>query len=178
MVHCTMAVFQLVNSIDSLHSLRDMPLRNQRQQPCHDQEVAFLTLLMSFVLAQIARLALLVNIVCTCPCRDYVVRPTLANQVYFLARYALHAMACARLPGSTRLKTTQVAALAALKNRIVCGTTTPALFCSTTLALSGLARWKVFRALPFSMVYLPTLLFAVKGSVPLSLDCWTNALRP
>ena len=169
MVHCTMAVFQLVNSIDSLHSLRDMPLRNQRQQPCHDQEVAFLTLLMSFVLAQIARLALLVNIVCACPCRDYVVRPTLAN---------LHAMAFARLPGSTRLKTTQVAALAALKNRIVCGTTTPALFCSTTLALSGLARLKVFRALPFSMVYLPTLLFAVKGSVPLSLDCWTNALRP
>ena len=70
MVHYTMAVFQLVNRIESLQSLRDMPLRKQGQQPCNDQEVAFLTLLMPFVLAQIARLALLVNIVCTCPCRE------------------------------------------------------------------------------------------------------------
>ena len=84
------------------------------------------------------------NIVFICSCRDCVVPLTHAFQVSWLARYALHA----RLPGSTRLKTTQVAALAALKDRIVFGITVPALSCSNTSARSGYRSQKKFSMLP------------------------------
>ena len=93
------------------------------------------------------------NIVFICSCRDCVVPLTHAFQVSWLARYALHAMACARLPGSTRLKTSQIAALAALKDRIVFGITVPALSCSNTSARSGMAPLDLFRALPFSVIH-------------------------
>ena len=113
------------------------------------------------------------NIVFICSCRDCVVPLTHAFQVSWLARYALHA----RLPGSTRLKTTQVAALAALKDRIVFGITVPALSCSNTSARSGMAPPDPPRALPLTVIRFSKLLFAARDSASSSQDYWMLLLR-
>ena len=89
----------------------------------------------------------------TCSRRGYVVRPTRANQVSSLAPYVFP---CARLPGSIRLNTTQGAGWSVSKNRIVCDTTIPVLFCSTTLTLSlgtveSISRASIFNDLLFKI---------------------------
>ena len=97
-----------LEALQKLFAWEETTIKKQVQQPCHDKKVTFLLLVKSRPwLCEPASCALAHAGLCR--------RPTLANKVLLLPLYVLHAMACARLPGSTRLKTTKGATQAALQ---------------------------------------------------------------
>ena len=100
-----------------------------------------------------------------------VVWPIRANQVLSLAPCASHAMACARMPCSTKLKTILDAAWSASRNLIAFGITTAALSYSTTSTPFGPAPMCVFHLRLSSTTYCSKLAFASTGSAFLCLVC-------